>query len=229
MSTVHIIMLLWTDNWEINIFKHLKKGRLVVSEMLFSIGFLDKVRVGICCVSIPSVTTISIISWIDNAIWKLIPVHDLVDELESCFQVLVESSVDHHIESVIVISACFSSSFQNLDLLSKLSDLLFVLNNSILTSSHLALIAKSSHILQKYLFFSLQLQVLILLLFQLTLQVLDLSPVSIELLSQVFQLTYVITTRVFILIFELLVFSLLLVDHSVLILSNLGQSFALSE
>jgi len=229
MSTVHIIMLLWTDNWEINIFKHLKKGRLVVCEMLFSIGFLDKVRVGICCVSIPSVTTISIISWIDNAIWKLIPVHDLVDELESCFQVLVESSVDHHIESVIVISACFSSSFQNLDLLSKLSDLLFVLNNSILTSSHLALIAKSSHILQKYLFFSLQLQVLILLLFQLTLQVLDLSPVSIELLSQVFQLTYVITTRVFILIFELLVFSLLLVDHSVLILSNLGQSFALSE
>jgi len=229
MSTVHIIMLLWTDNWEINIFKHLKKGRLVVSEMLFSIGFLDKVRVGICCVSIPSVTTISIISWIDNAIWKLIPVHDLVDELESCFQVLVKSSVDHHIESVIVISACFSSSFQNLDLLSKLSDLLFVLNNSILTSSHLALIAKSSHILQKYLFFSLQLQVLILLLFQLTLQVLDLSSVSIELLSQVFQLTYVITTRVFILIFELLVFSLLLVDHSVLILSNLGQSFALSE
>ena len=71
--------------------------------MLFGIGLLDHVGVAIGVLSVIFIAAIPVGILVHDLLSKLLPVHNSTHELEPGLQVFVESSVGHHLESVIII------------------------------------------------------------------------------------------------------------------------------
>lgn len=59
MSTIHVVMLLWADNWEIDIFKSFLQSRFVDSKMFLNMCLINEIWVSICSNGSPTICIVT--------------------------------------------------------------------------------------------------------------------------------------------------------------------------
>ena len=98
VSAAQLSMLLWADDWEVDILESFLECCFLNREMVLGISFLEKIWIRILSSYEPSITEHAFFVLIKKTLREIIPVHDFMDKLKSSLQVLIEFVINSPFE-----------------------------------------------------------------------------------------------------------------------------------